>query len=235
MHKINVLKYLDIEIFTRDNIVVVGTNLSIDSNGLATNFSNSDYLKLPSHFNPSDNWEVNMCVQPHSTGIPLRPTNWWESQAMILGIPNGRYGWIDHGTTIIYTKQPNITMMCTTNFIMIILNSSTYDGDSTGIGTIGKADLTLSSDKFYDIKINFTGTSYIAQYREHETNNWVTLGTIGSSTKIGECQLLVGHSYQGTAGTGSIGVQQTYFNGKIDLFNSYIKINNQLWWTNQDI
>ena len=232
MHKINVLKYLDIEIFTMDNIIVVGKSLSIDSNGLATNFSNSDYLKLPSHFNPSSNWEVNMCVQPHSTATLSTSVNWWESHAMILGIPNGYYGWVD---PTVYTKQPNIAMLCTTNSIQIMLNSSTYDGGSTEIGTFIKTGLTLSSNKFYDIKINFTGTSYIAQYREHGTNNWITLGTINSSTKIGECQLLVGHSYQGITGTGWIGVREDYFNGKIDLFNSYIKINNQLWWTNQDI
>ena len=28
-------------------------------------------------------------------------------------------------------------------------------------------------------------------------------------------------------------MREDYFNGKIDLFNSYIKVNNQLWWTNK--
>ena len=236
--KLNVIKKIVIDesksVFIDSNIQTVGT-LAIDNNGIASGFSNANYCQLPAHLAPSSNWEVNMCVQPHSTATLSTSVNWWESHAMILGIPNGHYGWWDHGTTIIYTKQPNITMMCTTNSIQIILNSSTYGGDSTGIGTIIKTGLTLSSAKFYDIKINFTGTSYIAQYREYGTNNWITLGNINSSTKIGECQLLVGHSYQGIAGDGWIGVREDYFNGKIDLFNSYIKVNNQLWWTNKQI
>lgn len=215
--------------FTDSNIQTVGT-LAIDNNGIASGFSNANYCQLPAHLAPSSNWEVNMCVQPHSTATLSTLVNWWVSHAMILGIPNGYYGWVD---PVVYTKQPNITMMCTTNSIQIILHSSTYDRGSTKIGELLKTDLTLNSDKFYDIKINFTGTSYIAQYKEHETDNWITLGIINSSTKIGECQLLVGHSYQGITGTGWLGVKEDYFNGKIDLFNSYIKVDNQLWWSNK--
>ena len=44
MHKINVQKYL-IDVFTTDNITKVGTDVTIDRNGISSGYTTSSYLK----------------------------------------------------------------------------------------------------------------------------------------------------------------------------------------------
>lgn len=231
-------KYLNSsERFTPIDVEQVGTSVIIDNNtGRVSNFTNTSYLKLTKKFAPTTNWECVMCVQPHSTATSQNNSWYSMNNACVLGIPNGYYGWWDHGITIVYVKSPNVGLFVTTKSCLVTLNNSTADGGSTNISTYVNNNLSLSSSTFYDFKITFNGgNTYTVSYKPHSSSTYTQLTTISSTKTVGESTINIGYTYQGIMGDGYIGVRQAYFNGVIDLANSYIKVNNQYWWQNKQV
>ena len=97
-------------------------------------------------------------------------------------------------------------------YIYLSSNSSSWD-IANGVGT-GQS----SEDCF--LRIRFTGTQYIYDY-SIDTVNWTTLATVNSNSKITNLVTSL-----------QIGIWRTsyYATGSIDLNNTYIKINNKLWF-----
>ena len=107
-----------------------------------------------------------------------------------------------------------ITYSPTTSGLYLSSNGSSWD-IASNVGT-GSA---LPSDCW--LRIKFTGTQYIAEY-SLDNVSWVATSVVNSSVKIVNFANLY------------IGKWQTsYYRGSIDLNETYIKINNKLWFNGQ--
>ena len=107
-----------------------------------------------------------------------------------------------------------ITYSPTTSGLYLSSNGSSWD-IASNVGT-GSA---LPSDCW--LRIKFTGTQYIAEYSTDKIS-WIATSVVNSSVKIVNfANLYIGKW------------QSSFYRGSIDMNETYIKINNKLWFNGQ--
>lgn len=112
----------------------------------------------------------------------------------------------------------NVRINSENQLILNVSNTTT----SADIGSITGLTV-LSDDTDYYVKVEFTGTQYILSLSIDGTA-WSNEGYINSSTKI---------TNRGDWLFGMYSVSAWYFRGSIDMNETYIKINNKLWFGTQ--
>lgn len=191
-------------VYGYNNFTVEGSPTINQSTGVVNNFGSDSWLTLPEVFNPGSNtWEVMFKVV---TGTVENESHW------VIG--TGIWGTDFQGFTLGY--EP-FSKLC------FYLSES---GESWDIAGYTEGETTLLDNTLYYFKLQFTGTEYILSLSTDGTN-WNTEATVESSTPIyvSQSPLAIGSNlWNNEANT-------TYWDGSIDLSESYIKINNQVWWT----
>ena len=105
-------------------------------------------------------------------------------------------------------------------YLSLSSNGSSFDIGETG----GNYQVQANTD--YWVKISYTGSAYTLAYSlSGEPESYVTDITISSSTPIyqNSSQFFVGNN----------GISSNIFTGSINLNNSYININDEIWWQYQ--
>lgn len=99
----------------------------------------------------------------------------------------------------------------------VFLSSNGTSWDLTGTTT---TVMPLAENTTYKLKAEFTGTEY--NWYSWENDDWVLKYTLTSSTAVySGLNMLIGNNR----------AQNNPFLGTVDLSQSYIKINNQIWWS----
>lgn len=183
------------------NAITVG-NISFDSStGIVNNFSANDYLKLSSVFNPgSTPWEMVFKIKTPSSNSGAANQPIFETAKDTNDA--GRYGF----QIVVVDGQK----------LMIQMSS---DGSSWTGGWISSAILSYNTN--YWIKADYDGTTY----RFYYSTDGITYTKIDEETSSG----LYEQPVISCIGMG-VGALDGGFTGEIDLSQSYIKINDQIWW-----
>lgn len=82
---------------------------------------------------------------------------------------------------------------------------------------------TISANVMYTAKISFTGTQYKLDIYNHNSGTWENYITVDNSSPVSANTYVIGRSENDSF--------PQPLSGLIDLNNSYIKINDELWWT----
>lgn len=183
------------------NAEVYGSPVILNNN-IVSNFTTSSYLRMPTMFNPgNDSWE--MCFKFKQDSLN---TTW----RALFGSYSGDYTCGAH----LYVTQNGC--------ISFELTSANGSWDITGVG--GKTSgVIFTAAKWYWVKLEFTGTYYNA-YLSEDGSNFTKIIEFANSTPIRASQ-------KQTIGCDQYAGGDHYLNGSIDLSESYIKINNNIWWT----
>lgn len=86
----------------------------------------------------------------------------------------------------------------------------------------GNGTNTIPTDTDVLIKFQFTGTKYIGQISTDNGKTWITDKEYDSTTKM--------YDWDSASTIGYFAGRGLPFKGSIDLTQSYIKINNSIWW-----
>jgi len=174
--------------------------------GVASNFSASNTLSIPTLFTPSTNtWEINLKIK---TGSSL-------ATQQMLAIQKGLTNETRYGT--------RIGINDTNHFIF----SVSYNGTAWDIvsGTTAGATGTYVAltDTEYYLKYQFTGEAYILSY------------SLDGETYTQDCYVasttpMYNANQYFLLGSWNNGSYVDVFLGSIDLDNSYIKIGDNTWW-----
>ena len=181
----------------RRNYTIVGNVL--DSDGIVNNFSLDDYIELPNTFSPADSiWELNLKFQCNSELTSLR--------TMFSCLVDG-----NKALSVYWNSGKIVTM---------IYNNS-------GSSILSRAGITtLEIDKWYWLRLVFTGTHYNlylsanGEFNGEETTEY----NVSNSNAIrqgGEITMGMGLATSGN---------YSFFNGTFDMNECNIKINNSIWW-----
>lgn len=140
---------------TTTNYAVVGSP-AIDSNYVASNFSSSNYLKLPTSFSPgSSTWEIVLKVRPTASAVGYifaKPYNTW------VGL--------------------NISMTGS-DTVQVIIN--TTSSTSTFISLYSNGAVALNQDVY--MKVSWDGSTY-AFYLSNDGVTWTLKDSAQSSTPL---------------------------------------------------
>lgn len=188
-------------IITND-VTVVG-NPTIDGS-IVSNFSESNYLRLPTIFNPgSNNWEI---VIKATTPSSFTKRSWLTGG----GNPSGKdydfvsIGLESDGRPIIYI---------------------TSNGTSWNVANAVLSSNYLSTNTTYLFKCAFTGTQYVYSTSQDDGITWIDQVVVNSTAII-----FVPATPQAIGTTMYTANAPQFWSGTIDLSQSYIKINDELWW-----
>ena len=182
---------------TEPNATVVGSP-TID-NGVASGFSASNYLTLPTTFKPENNsWD--MCFKIHTEAT-------FTSNNAILG---------KYSTDTYY----GLRLELSSNGNVYYLVSST-SGVNHIVEGIGSNVLPTNSDVY--IKFSFTGSKYIGEISLDGGLTWIVDKEVVTTTPIYNWDSITTLGY-------FAGKKEALASASIDLTQSYIKINNELWW-----
>lgn len=121
-----------------------------------------------------------------------------------IGSTNG-----DNGVLIDFTSSGVVNLWLSSN-------GSTWD-IASNIHT-NNVSYPLNSD-FY-VRLTFDGSQYVLE-ESLDKETWTTASLVTSSTPIHPCVFYIGAAWDKAT---------AYLRGKIDLSESYIKINNTIWW-----
>ena len=183
------------------NFNVVGSPTINNTTKVVSDFSTSNYLQLQEPFNPGNNpWEV---VVKFKTGSNV--TSVQQIFQSCLGTGNaGRYG-------------ININIDSSSKFNFFCSSS----GSSWLFDTFGTHIVQANTD--YIIKIGWTGTEY---YLEYSLDGETFTRDVTYSSESAIYSPLI-FTYFGVYSTSSF---SDGFKGSIDLSETYIKVNNTVWW-----
>ena len=190
----------------KPNATVVG-GLRIENN-VASGFSASNYLSFGSIPRPANNpWEI---VFKITTGTNV--TSW----QVLFSFQKGATSDTRYGTRIFILPSGHFAF------------SVSYNGTAWDVseltGTEGTYSVQANTD--YWLKLEYTGTQYILYYSLNGIDYIMNSSVTSSTPMYNENQ----SSYIGTW-LGVTGGMLDIFTGSIDLSESYIKINDELWWT----
>ena len=167
------------------------------NNGIISNFSSENYLRLNEIFNPGSNpWEIVSKIYTTSS-----------TEQGIFGNSSGTL-WKTFVISI-YKSPLNFAIALTSN-------GSSWDIANT------RGTHTVVLNKWYWIKLKFTGFSYEFYYSE-DGINWVLDINIQSSAS------LLNSNTNNVLGYNNYGSSYPFI-GNIDLFETYIKIDNEYWF-----
>ena len=181
--------------YTIHDLELSSSSLTI-TNGVASNFSTSNFLQTINNFSPSNNtWKIGMNFTLN--GVPT--TN---SSATLIG---------SCGTDNILFR-----ILDGTSFYFLI-NSVGNAGWDVLTTTTGKGTYTFSANVNYDLLLEFTGTAYVATIKP-SNGEWTEILRVSSTTPlVSNLPWRIGnHKYSG--GT------ETPFNGSVDLTKCYFVI-----------
>lgn len=184
------------------NVNIVGSPTI--NNGVASGFSGSNWLRLPTIFNPGSNaWEM---VIKARTPSAFSKRNWLTGGGNAAGK--------DFDFVTIGIENNGKPMMYITS-----------NGTSWNIANAAISSNTLEVNTDYLFRFQFTGTQYVYSTSVDNGFNWVTQVTINSTTSI-----FVPTTPQAIGNTCYAANATQFWSGSIDLPNSYIKINGSTWW-----
>lgn len=173
----------------------------INVNGVYSGFSDSDYFIQYLPFKPDNN-------------------SWELSTKITTGTDISTINMIFQSTNFDESKQyASVELYYTGSHIRanVSSNGTTFFVSLT-------SDITISANTTYWLKLVFTGSSYIMQY-SLDGETFVTTASANSSSVIyqnsSRTRILIGKHVLGSRS----------LQGSIDLNESYIKINNVLWWS----
>lgn len=192
----------------------ISGELAVSDENVASNFTNSNFIILQDIFNPGSNpWEMVFKVKTGSS-LPTTPGRWFVGSGDIAGGSSGYTGSGDYQGVAFGLGDNSST-------ITFYLSSN---GSSWNIASYATGTTTLQTNSWYYFKLEFTGTAYNS-YISTDGENWSIEKTITSSTPIfvSAYPLCIGGNFYSPANPAS-------WTGSIDLSESYIKINNQMWW-----
>lgn len=196
--------YHSIEIGVYDNYNVIGSPIVNTTTGVVSGFSSSNYLQLPEAFNPGNNpWEMIFRVKTSSDFSDLKNN--------ITGSnTQSNYQAISCGVSKDRLFKLGISV-----------NGSSWD-PGYGYGTY-----YVLPETWYYIKIQFTGSHYQLYYSLDGNNYILDIDTISSLPVYqNNTPYLIGLNKWSTNS------DSWYpWTGSIDLSESYIKINGNLWWS----
>lgn len=182
-----------------DNFTRIG-NININHNGIVSNCTTSNYLKLTNNFNPGNSsWEVYAKV---TTGSSVT------SEQDIFGV-----------TTDQQLFRVGLAGTVTDRFQILVANNSTWINTSSHYGTYA-----VLANTTYWIKAGFDGidTYYLDYSLDGET--YIRDVSYTSTLKIN-----AGANVYNTISSGLSGIDVAW-KGLIDLSEMYIKIDNKIWW-----
>ena len=166
-------------------------------NGIISNFSSANYLQLNEIFNPGNNtWEIVSKIYTKSS----------VEQGIFGNVSGAMYK--TFGISI-YASPLNFAISLTSN-------GSSWDIANT------RGTHTVALNKWYWIKLKFTGSTYEFYYSE-DGINWVLDINIQSSAS------LLNSNTNNVLGYNNYGSPYPFI-GNIDLFETYIKIANEYWF-----
>lgn len=175
-------------------------DVSIDIDGVASGFSSNNYLTIPEHFNPGNNSWEVYAKVVTGSSVT--------SEQDIFGV-----------TTDQNLFRVGLAGTVTDRFQILVANSGKWINTSNHYGTY-----SVLANTTYWIKAGFDGinTYYLEYSLDGET--YIRDVAYTSSTKIG----VVSNIYTTiSSGLSSVNVSWT---GLVDLSQTYIKINNEIWW-----
>ena len=171
-----------------------------EDTGILSGFNSNNYLQLQNPFNPEEN--------SWEITFKVKTDNNISTYQDLIG----NYGASYQNSPQIAISNSNFRIMIPTNPI-----SSEKICDVSG-------SYTVLPNTVYYIKLYFTGTAYCLDY-SIDGETWVNDISFESSTTIGAATqgFIIGFNYWGSSAS-------DYFYGTIDLSESYIKINDSIWW-----
>lgn len=174
----------------------------------ASGFSASNYLSFGSILRPANNpWEI---VFKITTGTNV--TSW----QILFSFQKGATSSTRYGTRIFIMPSGHFAFS-------VSYNGTAWDiGEHTG--TEGTYSVQANTD--YWLKLEYTGTQYVLYYSLNGIDYIMNSSVTSSTPMYNENQ----SSYIGTW-LGGTGGMLDIFTGSVDLAQSHIKINNELWWT----
>lgn len=183
------------------NYTKVGsTDINVET-GVVSGFSTSNYLQLPTAFNPgSSSWE---CIFKVRTGSDVTTSQKWVHLCLGSGM-NGRFG---IGAAVNNSKFN----------VFLSSDGSTWLFDSFGT-------YTVLANTTYWLKIGWSGTEYYFEYSTDGTNY---TRDISYTSSLPIYSPLV-NGYVGIYQTSSM---LTPWLGSIDLSGCQIVIDGNVWWT----
>lgn len=196
--------YHSIETGVYDNYNVIGSPTVNTTTGIVTGFSTSNYLQLPEAFNPGNNpWEMIFRVKTSSDFSDLK-----------------------NNITGSNTQSNYQAISCGVSKDRLFKLGISVNGSSWDPGYAYGTYYVLPETWYY-IKIQFTGSHYQLYYSLDGNNYILDIDTISSLPIYqNNTPYLIGLNKWSTDS------DSWYpWTGTIDLSESYIKINGNLWWS----
>lgn len=185
----------------KPNYTVVGSPTV--NNGVASGFSQSNFLKLPEIVSfGSNSWEI---------GFKFIYTPSSANQILLYSVSSSATGGTADGNVGSY----GITLQIINNTLSLYLSNTTSWNIANGL----KGATTLIDGTTYYVKLSYNGIAYNLYLSETGIFNTPEI-TVNSSNTIPERHISIG----------CIGDVSVPFLGSIDLKESYIKIGSEIWW-----
>lgn len=195
-------------VYTKGNVGYDKVGTPSLENGIASNFSLTDYYKLNRPFFPGKkSWKFQIKFK--------------------LDYPGSTARYALTNETLKDWRAPKLEVQTASSTQLQYKVNISTNGSSWNIlgsySTISNFDYT----KWYYVKCEFTGTQYIMSYKKEGDADFTTSSTITNSTPIYQDYTCTGMSFGCDMSSGAQWV--SYFPGQINLDETFIEINNEPW------
>lgn len=195
-------------VYTKGNVGYDKVGNPSLENGIASNFSLTDYYKLNRPFFPGK--------KPWKFQIKFK-----------LDYPGSTARYALTNETLKDWRAPKLEVQTASSTQLQYKVNLSTNGSSWNIlgsySTISNFDYT----KWYYVKCEFTGTQYIMSYKKEGDADFTTSSTVTNSTPIYQDYTCTGISFGCDMSSGAQWV--SYFPGQINLDETFIEINNEPW------
>lgn len=209
--------------FNSNNINIVGA-ANIDNKGVATNLSTSNYITMPSEVKAPNNsmqWVMTFRIGANQNG------------GAILG---GVGSFVSDGHSSSKYNRQYMYLSATKSKVNFTLCRDSIWGNYNNPYDVynGVANVTLQPDKWYSAKIVYQAPStwkfYVTNddgvYVEYTTTAGARGQQLNDYSMIATRDQRIGGDWYATANA---------FDGEIDLFNSYVILDDVLFWNNKSV
>ena len=185
-----------------DNFTRVG-DVNIYSNGISNNFSNTNYIKFQGYTSPVTSFEFVLHIKT--------PQNWRSGvDSETLGLNQADYKGI-----MLYFAGANTANVGKLGLVIEnVIGSSWYDS--------GFSSYIFETNTEYYIKTTFSDNLWNVYYSS-DNLNWTEILSLIAPYPTADDNYCLGNSISSWSGN-------NWFTGSIYLNDTYIKINDEIWW-----
>ena len=131
-----------------------------------------------------------------------------------------------NGNKVLFDVSNNSSIRAITMYITSAMKMKiglSNSASSNNIRSETETNYTFVANKDYQYKLSFDGSVYKGEVYDYDTESWIEDLLLENSTPVYTSNLIMIGCWQGLS-------SGTEYAGSIDIANSYIKVNDEIWW-----